>query len=415
VTVIDGATNDTAKVTVGTNPWAVAVNPHTDKVYVANNGSNNVTVINAANGTTQVATGTGPCAVAANPLTNKIYVANSTSNNVTVIDGATNQTTAVAVGQNPLALVVNPITNKIYVANNGSDSLTVIDGALNTTVNVAVGVGPVGVAVNPVNNKIYVANSVAHTITVIDGATNGTTTVPGDSESFAIAVNPVTGRVYLTNIAAGTVTVIDEVPISDTKVSVGIDGLPGNATVLAQPVLTGTARNRLDSVHNVMMGVAGRVGTAQRVLPWAEITSGAGTDSVTWSLAWGADSLVSGENFISAVPFEMDAATTNNEGLGSAFAGNMIVYPLYRTWGLGVQEPAVPTSPFHSVGTTVLRGTLVMPEAPSRNPQTASLLDISGRKVMDLCPGTNDVRALAPGVYFVSEQGSRLVRVLLVD
>jgi len=28
------------------------------------------------------------------------------------------------------------------------------------------------------------------------------------------------------------------------------------------------------------------------------------------------------------------------------------------------------------------------------------LLDVSGRKVLDLKPGANDVRALAPGVYF---------------
>jgi hypothetical protein len=33
------------------------------------------------------------------------------------------------------------------------------------------------------------------------------------------------------------------------------------------------------------------------------------------------------------------------------------------------------------------------------------LLDISGRKVMDLRPGENDVRHLAPGVYFVRDEG----------
>jgi len=36
------------------------------------------------------------------------------------------------------------------------------------------------------------------------------------------------------------------------------------------------------------------------------------------------------------------------------------------------------------------------------------LLDISGRKVMELRPGANDVRRLAPGVYFVREEGSRV-------
>jgi hypothetical protein len=36
-------------------------------------------------------------------------------------------------------------------------------------------------------------------------------------------------------------------------------------------------------------------------------------------------------------------------------------------------------------------------------PQTAILLDASGRKVMDLKAGVNDVRALVPGVYFVRQ------------
>jgi hypothetical protein len=34
-------------------------------------------------------------------------------------------------------------------------------------------------------------------------------------------------------------------------------------------------------------------------------------------------------------------------------------------------------------------------------PTPAALLDATGRKVLDLEPGTNDVSRLAPGVYFV--------------
>jgi len=33
-------------------------------------------------------------------------------------------------------------------------------------------------------------------------------------------------------------------------------------------------------------------------------------------------------------------------------------------------------------------------------------MDAAGRKVMDLRPGANDVRALAPGVYFVRQASS---------
>jgi hypothetical protein len=39
-------------------------------------------------------------------------------------------------------------------------------------------------------------------------------------------------------------------------------------------------------------------------------------------------------------------------------------------------------------------------------PHAASLMNTAGRKVTVLHAGANDVRALAPGVYFVRQQGS---------
>ena len=149
----------TTTVTAGTVPFAVAVNPVTNKIYVANNSSNDVTVIDGATNTTSTVTaGTGPTAVAVNPVTNKIYVANLNSNNVTVIDGATNLTSTVTVGMNPTAVAVNPVTNKIYVANLNSNNVTVIDGVANTTTSVVAGTNPIAIAINPITNNIYVAN-----------------------------------------------------------------------------------------------------------------------------------------------------------------------------------------------------------------------------------------------------------------
>ena len=56
-------------------------------------------------------------AVAVNPATNKIYVANKGSNNVTVIDGATNSSPRWRWQRRPISsAVINPVTNKIYVA-----------------------------------------------------------------------------------------------------------------------------------------------------------------------------------------------------------------------------------------------------------------------------------------------------------
>ncbi len=53
-------------------------------------------------------------------MTNKIYVANSGSNNVTVIDGVTNSTATVSTGDSPMSVAVNPVTNRIYVAGFGT-------------------------------------------------------------------------------------------------------------------------------------------------------------------------------------------------------------------------------------------------------------------------------------------------------
>jgi hypothetical protein len=39
------------------------------------------------------------------------------------------------------------------------------------------------------------------------------------------------------------------------------------------------------------------------------------------------------------------------------------------------------------------------------------LLDVGGRKVMDLAPGANDVRGLASGVYFLRAANRELLAV----
>jgi YVTN family beta-propeller protein len=209
VTVIDGATNATVTVAAGPGAAATAVNPVTNKIYVVNTG-NNITVIDGAtNNTTTVAAGVGAIAVAVNPVTNKIYVTNYGSNNVTVIDGATNNTSTVAVGTYPYAVAVNPVTNKIYVVNRNSNNVTVIDGATNSTATVAVGSLPQQLAVNPVMNKVYVLNANSANVTVIDGATNSTATVAAGSGPSGVAVNPVTNKVYVVNTQSGNVTVID--------------------------------------------------------------------------------------------------------------------------------------------------------------------------------------------------------------
>jgi hypothetical protein len=51
---------------------------------------------------------------------------------------------------------------------------------------------------------------------------------------------------------------------------------------------------------------------------------------------------------------------------------------------------------------TIVRGVLRIEDRGPRTEDRADLLDAAGRKVMDLKPGENDIRHVAPGVYFIA-------------
>jgi YVTN family beta-propeller protein len=241
-------------VPVGSSPQAVAVNTVTNKIYVTNYASGNVTIIDGStNSTTTVPAGLRPVAMAVNEATNTIYVANHGSElqqggdpgSITIIDGATESTTTV-IDPNavvPNAVAVNSVTNKIYVANLLSSNITIIDGDTNATQTItdpnAANLTVYAVAVNETTNKIYFANnnldrpgSSPGNITVLDGATNSTTTVadPNANTPNSIAVNAVTNKVYIANvgngITPGNVTVIDGVTDSTTTIT-DVDLGPG--------------------------------------------------------------------------------------------------------------------------------------------------------------------------------------------
>jgi YVTN family beta-propeller protein len=270
VTVVDGTTLNTQLVNVGYLPYGVAVNPVTNKIYIANQcgddsacaGNGTVTVIDGATlATTTVTVESNPYGVAVNSVTNKIYAVNGCgtdlscltySGTVSVIDGVSNTVTAtVTVGSSPDFPVVNSLTNKIYVGNScGNDpacaqpyspgTLTVIDGATNNPTSVNVGFYPYAVDVNTVTNKIYVANQCGDdaycgstaTMTVIDGASLATTDVAiGGYYPYAIAVNSATNKIYVPTecysdvscqgASNGTVSVIDGATLTYTSVPAG--------------------------------------------------------------------------------------------------------------------------------------------------------------------------------------------------
>jgi RNA polymerase sigma factor (sigma-70 family) len=205
-----------ATIPVGMCPTSVGVNPETNRIYVTNYDSNDVSVIDGATNSViaTIPVGTYPWGLGLNPMTNRVYVSSEDDDNVSVIDGATNtviDTISVCEppegGGVPEGVDVNPDTDRIYVACSAGRTLSVIDGPTNSVLaNISLPEAPDGgmlwdVAVNPTTNRVYVASTNDGSVFAIDGPTNTllATVELGRPEAYGLAVNPVTNRIYVTS------------------------------------------------------------------------------------------------------------------------------------------------------------------------------------------------------------------------
>ncbi len=287
--------------------------------------------------TTTLTAGTAPNAVAVNPVTNKIYVANGSSNNVTVIDGATNALTTLAAGTGPRAVAINPVTNKIYVVNQSSNNVTVIDGATNALTTLAAGTQPNAVAVNPVTNKIYVSNSGGANVTVIDGATNALTALAAGTVPFAVAINPVANKIYVANQSSNNVTVIDAAPTTSTNHQTSVAMAGGTVTSLTAPSLSLTVNGAYAPNDPLVRTVYYRLGDAQ-----GSYTAATGSGPFTAALS----GLRLGENIVSL--FAVDAMDGTSIGNGST--SSMIGAPTIFAFTV-VSPPVITTASPLATGT----------------------------------------------------------------
>jgi uncharacterized repeat protein (TIGR01451 family) len=231
-----------------TPPVKLAVNPVTDKVYMANDDANTVTAFDAASGTsTTIAVGAGPRFIAVNPVTNRVYVDNADDATLSVIDGATDTLIDTYNIGSSGPITVNPITNVVYVVRMtglGSDEVTFFNGDTDTWYTIATNsFQPNAMAVDPVTDTIYVTHYGTGDVRVIGGAFDPANDFP-DSVSigtgphpYAIAFNPVTRKGYvITQDASSPIMVIDGADNSAVFPAVASGHGSGPQAVAVNPV-----------------------------------------------------------------------------------------------------------------------------------------------------------------------------------
>jgi YVTN family beta-propeller protein len=193
----------------GDGPSAVAVNPVLGRLYVTNELSDTVSVIDTGTHSTvaTLAVGDRPTSVAVNTVTGRFYVTNKVSHSVSIFAADNSLMTTLTGFSGAHDVAVNETTGRAYVSNEFADTVTAIDGTTNAVLwHKAVGNQPRGVAVNEVTNRVYVANYWGDgTVTVFDGASSSTIatidTGPGiNDEPFDVAVDEQTGRIYVIRV-----------------------------------------------------------------------------------------------------------------------------------------------------------------------------------------------------------------------
>ena len=212
VTILNTSSNAVSGNVVLSNssePYAIAENPAGTDVYVANFGSNNVSVVNTLTDAVVavIPVGTAPTDVAVNPAGTLAYVTNSQSSSVSVINLASNTVTAtLSVGSDPRKVMFTPSGNQAVILTENVLSVSVVNTSNDHVSQVTTPGDPVAFALSPAGTFAYVACFI-NQLAVINLATDtetATVTVAPRGYAASVAVSPSGQSVYVLGDGSGS-------------------------------------------------------------------------------------------------------------------------------------------------------------------------------------------------------------------
>ena len=409
VTVVDGAPNQRLRrVPVGDTPTAICLNPLRGKVYCACSDGEQVAVVDVASGEVvrMVSMWSDPRAVCYNEALDRVYALGSGT--VHVLDCATDSVIAqIPSGSGSEVMVLNTQNNRLYCASWDEHAVVVIDCDRNEEMTrIDVDGPPSALCYSPTSNKVFCAVSgyppnEDSSVVVIDGALNVVTarlTVAGGP--FALCWNSIHNKVYCTHLSSGDVAVIDAygdsvlAPVEDVMSSRNMCFNPREDKLY----LVGDGGAVIDCSADTLLTTF-ETGRWEHALQYS-----ARSNLVYCANAHSYDVTVvdcSSDRVVATVPvagsgWDLCVDSAQGRVYVANYRGSRISV-LRDTSLTGLHGSEARTLNLRRQGyPTLLRGTMRL--SASSN---ATLLDVAGRHVMDLTPGENDIRHLAPGVYFV--------------
>jgi YVTN family beta-propeller protein len=277
--------NGTTRIAVGNQPHGLAVTPDNRYLFVANDGSNDVTVIDLV-GLQLISTvpgvGSAPHMVAIRPDGAEAWVGNVAGGDVALIDvhlavndptnavicvtpGGAGAQCRIPAGSGTEGIVFSRDGATAYAANGGADTVTVIDVATRTVIHtLGVPGSPRRVHVRPDGLRAYVSQLFGNAVSVIDTATQQL--LPGElipdlANTLGLEFLEDGTRLYVANFFSSEITAV-HFPDTDVRETIGTGANPDSVVILPEKVFGlrfgGTTlrwqRNFLADSYNVYRG-----------------------------------------------------------------------------------------------------------------------------------------------------------------
>lgn len=219
------------------HPYGLGYNDRNARLFVSCQSYSAMAVIDGASNTllNTFTVGSSPMGMALQPRSGNFYVAHAGSGEVWVINSSTQQVVAVItlpadtsapLGSSPIEGAYNPRNGRFYFTNPGSNSVSVINSSNNKVEgSIAVGNTPRGIAYDPRNGHLYVANYGSDTVSEIEPSSRRVlATIPVRSAPIAVAY--VQSYIYVSNFGSSLVSVIDD-RTNTVVAEVPVGGGPG--------------------------------------------------------------------------------------------------------------------------------------------------------------------------------------------
>ena len=292
-------------------PFAIAVNPTTDRVYVPERYSDAIAVLDGSTGDlvatipiTSHSTNTCGCnepvAAAVDSTRNRIYVANVTGTSVSVVDGSTNHivdTIALPFNAQADGLAVDPVTDRLYVAESQLGQIAVVDAstdAILTQISLGSSASITGLVDDPAAGRLYAAASGLRTVAVIDTTSNSVVaSIPGGAAPLYLALDPALHHLYVPQATGNFVSVIDtrtlgavaNVPVSGAPY--GIDDDPATGRVFVAQTYGGSLAVIQDGAGEPPAAptqVLAAAGDGSAAVTWQAPTAPAGNPTASFTV-----------------------------------------------------------------------------------------------------------------------------------